>query len=131
MSECHFDANGIGCIVSGTSNNNDSHGSISCSSFNHNKVCGICIIDVNNGYTFSGCHVFDGGIKMTNSKGFLYTGGIISGQIINDSPRTNSLNMIQSNILISAYNLSIDNYTNLDLKNNRLIDGSDSSAFNN
>ena len=132
MGTCHFEANAAGCVVSGTAGDNDSHGSITGSSFNHNLVFGIAIININNGFTFDGCHVFDGVIKMYNSKGFVYVGGMIAGRIDNESPNIDSINMIHSNLFFKSYGGgTITDLTSLDLKNNRFVDGSDSSSINN
>ncbi len=47
MGSCHFEANAAGCIVSGTDGDNDSHGSITGSSFNHNLVTRNISVDSN------------------------------------------------------------------------------------
>lgn len=132
MSCCHFEANAVGCVVSGTNKDNDSHGSIVGSSFNHNESFALCCIDINNGFTFDGCHIFDGDLLIDNSIGLVFVGGIIAGGINNDTPRDNSINMIHSNLFFKSYNGgTITNKLNLDLKNNRFSDGSDSSSINN
>ena len=132
MSCCHFEANAVGCVVSGTNRDNDSHGSIVGSSFNHNGSFALCCIDINNGFTFDGCHIFDGDLLIDNSIGLVFVGGMIAGGINNDTPRDNSINMIHSNLFFKSYNGgTITNKLNLDLKNNRFSDGSDSSSINN
>lgn len=132
MATCHFDANGAGCVVSGLSANNDSHGSITGSSFNHNTSYSIVSISINNGFTFSGCHVFDGDIMLDNSKGFSYNGGIIAAGIQIQNANA-SINMFLNNVFLKSYNggTIVGDTDKLSLSGNRFIDGSDSAIINN
>ena len=128
----HFDANGVGCVVSGTAGENDSHGSLGNCSFNHNTSFSIYAIDIANGFTFTGCHCFDGNICLDNAKGFNYTGGIVACAIemLNESP--SSFNIISNNIFFTTYGGgSIVSGTTLSLSGNRFILGGDSSVLNN
>ena len=128
----HFDKNAVGCVVSGTAGENDSHGVICGSSFNHNTVYALCCIDVNNGFTFSGCNVFDGVIGIENSKGLLYDGGVIAAKIEQTLPRASQVCMIANVIFHKTYDGGvITDTTNLLLKNNHFADGSNSSSINN
>ena len=131
MSECHFDRNQVGLLLDGYNASNNSHGSISCSSFNHNLFRGIIIKDIDYGFTFTGCQCFEKCFIISNSEGFQYCCGLFDGPVSNINVRTNSINKLHHNMLINAYGTSIDNYSNLDLKNNSFTDGSDSYLFNN
>lgn len=134
FSECRFDANGTGFVVSGTAGMNDSHGSAGTCSFNHNKGYGIAIIDINNGYSFTGCHVFDcTGIIISNSIGFNYVGGMVACKIIVDSERNAGYNMFAEDIFTTTYNSGTieGNPTKLSLHGNRFLTQNDCSSINN
>lgn len=134
FSECRFDANGTGFVVSGTAGRNDSHGSAGTCSFNHNKGYGIAIIDINNGYSFTGCHVFNGtGIIISNSIGFNYVGGMVACKIIIDSERNAGYNMFAEDIFTTTYNSGTieGNPTKLSLHGNRFLTQNNCSSINN
>lgn len=134
FSECRFEANGTGFVVSGTAGRNDSHGSAGTCSFNHNKGYGIAIIDINNGYSFTGCHVFDGtGIIISNSIGFNYVGGMVACKIIIDSERSAGYNMFAEDIFTTTYNSGTieGNPTKLSLHGNRFLTQNNCSSINN
>lgn len=132
MGTCHFDANSVGLVLSGTSGENDSHGSIVGSSFNHNKSFSICAIDINNGFTFNGCHAFDGDILLDNAKGFVFVGGEIACRIRQQNINP-SINVIHSTLFFKdSYGGGfITDKSKLSLMGNRFLDGSDSSSINN
>lgn len=131
MGTCHFDANSVGCVISGTGGENDSHGSITGSSFNHNLSYSLAIIDISNGFTFTGCHCFQGDILIDNAKGLVFIGGEIACGIKQLNSNT-AVNMIHSTLFIKSYNGgTITDASKLDLKNNRYMDGSDSTTINN
>lgn len=131
MGVCHFEANSVGCVISGTLADNDSHGSIIGSSFNHNLNYSLCAIDINNGFTFSGCHCFDGNILLDNAKGFVFTGGEIACAIEQLNINT-AINMIHSSLFFKTYGGgTITDKSKLSLMGNRFIDGSDSGSINN
>lgn len=136
FSECRFEANGTGFVVSGTAGENDSHGSAGTCSFNHNKGYGIAIIDINNGYSFTGCHVFDGtGIIISNSIGFNYVGGMVACKIIIDSERNAGYNMFAEDIFgnTASYNTGVieGNPARLSLHGNRFLTQNNCSSINN
>lgn len=134
FTECRFEANGTGFVVSGTAGNNDSHGSAGTCSFNHNVGFGIAVIDINNGYSFTGCHVFDGtGIVISNSIGFCYVGGMVACKIIIDTERNAGYNMFADNIFTTTYSGgTIDgNHSRLSMHGNRFIAQNDCTAINN
>lgn len=82
FSNCHFNANSVGCVVSGQRGENDSHGTIVGSSFNHNTGYAIVVSEAHNGFHFVGCQIFDGkGIRIERSKGIFFTGGTIACRI--------------------------------------------------
>ena len=129
---CHFDKNGVGCVVSGTQQNNDSHGVISASTINHNLSASLYCVDVNNGFVFSGCNIFDGNIHIQNCKGLNFTCCIIAAGITQTSPRTSSANLIGNSTFIKSNGGgTISDTTYLLLKNNYFADGSSSESINN
>ena len=129
---CRFEDNKIGFVCTGYSHDNSTHGIVTGSSFNHNDAYSIAAIDVDQGFTFSGCQDWGSTILICNSRGFSYTGGIIDAEIKNINPMSGASNMIHSCILNDSFhNLGINDQTNLSLKNNYLMNGGDSSAFNN
>ena len=129
---CHFDRNAVGYVVSGTAANNDSHGVVDASTMNHSSVYSICCIDANNGFIFSGCNIFEGDIDFQNSKGILFNGCEIAAAINQSVITPGRVNMIANSFFHKSYGGgTINDTTNLILKNNHFIDGSDSSAINN
>lgn len=130
-SVCQFNSNGCGIVICGTSNNNDTHGSIGNSTINHNKSFSIFNLDVNNGFTFNGCHVFEGEIYLENSRGVLLQGGIIDAPI--NVITNKGVNMIHGNIFFKGYGggTIAGDTSMLDLKNNRFADNSSSVIINN
>lgn len=134
FSECKFEANGTGFVVSGTAGENDSHGSAGTCSFNHNVGFGIAVIDINNGYSFTGCHVFDGtGIVVSNSIGFCYVGGMVACKIVVDTERNAGYNMFADDIFTTTYSGgTIDgNPARLSMHGNRFLAQNDCTAINN
>lgn len=128
----HFNANGIGVVVSGQNGNNDTHGGISNSTFNHNLSYSLFAIKVNVGYTFNGCHFFQGDIYIENSKGVVICGGEIAAGI-NIVTENTGVNMIINNIFFKTFNGGnvTAGITKVRMLGNMFIDGSDSSTINN
>lgn len=126
----HMDANGVGCVISGILGENDSHGSISCSTFNHNISYSLYVIDINNGFAVSGSQVFQGDICLDNAKGFIYSSGEIAAavRVVNENTSYNSIN---NNIVIQNYGGGTIEGTKVSKFGNRFMDGSDSSSINN
>ena len=134
FTECRFEANGTGFVVSGTAGNNDSHGSAGTCSFNHNVGYGVAVIDANNGYTFTGCHIFDGtGIVISNSLGVCYVGGEVACKIVVDSERNAGYNMFVDNIFTTTYSGGTieGSPARLSMHGNRFLSQNDCSAINN
>lgn len=128
----HFNGGAVGLVVSGFSNNNDSHGGISNSTVNHNLSYSLFSVSINNGFTFNGCHFFDGDIYIENTKGLNIQSGIIDAEIISVNESAGS-NMISNNQFAKSYGGgeivgSVNNFT---MKNNVFIDGSGNSSINN
>lgn len=128
----HFNANGVGVVVSGIGANNDTHGSISASLINHNLSYSIFAVTVNNGYTFNGCHCFEGNIYIENSRGIVFNGGMIAAQIqiVNENA---GYNIFSNNIFVKSYGggTITGSPTKLSLNGNRFMDGSVSTTINN
>lgn len=136
LSNIHADVNRVGFVVSGIKNNNDSHGSIANSTFNHNTLYSVLSTDISNGFTFNGCHVFDGDMCIFNSKGFSYVGGIVSAGIaVYKGAGTKSGNTsFIANTFIKGYGGgTINNSDNsiITLRDNVFIDGADNTTINN
>lgn len=125
-----FNGGGVGLVLYG-SGNNDTHGSMGNCSFNHNISYGLMSIGINNGYTFTGCHLFDGKLYIENSSGFSFTGGELAGEI--ECVTDKGFNIIANNIFFKTYGggTITGSPTNLSMNGNRFIDGSDSSTINN
>lgn len=80
FSNCGFDDNAIGFYLYDTGvGTNDGHGSAASCSFNHNTVNAIKAENINFGYIFSACNIFDGDILLDNSSGILFDSCIIQG----------------------------------------------------
>lgn len=127
-----FNANGIGLVLSGTSADNDSHGTMGNCSFNHNQSFSIYCIDINNGFTFAGCHIFQGNICLDNAKGFVFTGGILACGIQIVNPNT-AYNIISQNIFVlNSYNggTIVGDKSKLLMQGNRFIYGENSASIN-
>jgi len=67
--------------VSLVSGSNHGHGNYTGVNINHNTV-NVKSLDVANGFTFSGCHLYEGDIQIENSAGVVFDGGILDGPII-------------------------------------------------
>ncbi|WP_374440648.1 hypothetical protein [Epilithonimonas sp.] len=128
----HFNANSVGCVISGLGVNNDTHGSISASSINHNLTYSIFAVNINNGFAFIGCQTFQGAIYIENSRGFIFTGGEISANIISAS-ESDGYNIISNNIFKQTYSGGIitGSPTKLSMNGNRFIEGTSSTSINN
>lgn len=128
----HSEFNRIGMVISGRLKNNDSHGSISCCSFNHNRNFGIIVMEISNGYTFNGCHVFEGPIIINNSVGLAFVGCEFSCNIRSENISTVNGILISSSIFYkNGYGTEIENKDKISLKNNRYLDYADNSYINN
>ena len=128
----HVEFNKIGLVISGRLKNNDSHGSVSCCSFNHNRNFGIVVTDISNGYTFNGCHTFEGPIVINNSVGLAFVGCEFSCDIRSENIQPINGILISSSIFYKDnYGGTIENRDKISLKNNRYLDSADNSYINN
>lgn len=132
FSNCHFDKNRVGVIVDDGLNN--SHGSFSACTFNHNAVFGIITNGITAGEVFEGCQMWYGDIMLLNSKGVNISGSIIAAsQVFIDGAKDGGKGQILGCCFASA---SITpnfngNTSNVSLKNNYFMDGSSSTSINN
>jgi len=133
----HADRNKVGVVISGYNVGNDSHGTIGSSTMNHNTIYSLMVIDITVGFTFTGCHIWDGKVLVNNSTGFLYTGGALIGsvEIAQGAGTTNGAHGIHSTMFRSgSYNSGTITQTgtvNISLKNNFYMGGEVSTALNN
>lgn len=80
LSNCHFDdgVDGIQLLAG----SNDSHGSaVGCAS-NHNSNYALLADGITNGFSFLGCHFYDGIIHIKDSTGVQILGGHLAGNTI-------------------------------------------------
>ena len=126
----HFNRNGVGLVLRGTSAVNDTHGSMSACTLNHNFSYSLFCIDVNNGYTLNGCHFYDGKIYLNNSRGVNIQGGMIPADIEIVNERVDGMNIISNNIFISNI-VPIGSTAKLSMSGNKLLSGGSPSNINN
>lgn len=136
FSNAHFDVNQCGLVLSGTANNNDSHGSFATSTFNHNTQFSIISTEITFGYTFVGCHAFDGDMWIDDSIGFNFNSGIIACKITIDkgTELKDGANSFQSNCFFKDYgggDIVVNTLKVPILKGNFFADGSNSDSLNN
>lgn len=72
---CQWNANDIGFQME-NSGSNPAHGGCNGCTFNHNYKDAIQINDCANGWTFEGCQVFYGAIRLNKSKNVVFSGNI-------------------------------------------------------
>ncbi len=72
---CQWNANDIGFQME-NKGSNPAHGGCNGCTFNHNYGEAILINDCVNGWTFEGCQVFYGRIKLNNCQGVIFNGNI-------------------------------------------------------
>lgn len=134
LSNCHFDKNKVGFVASGTANNNDTHGCVSNSSFNHNSNAAVMCVDTKGGFAFGNCMFYESGIYISASRGININGGTVGCTVFMDSVIENVYNMIQNCIFVDAYSsgpMIVGDSSYLSLKNNRLKNSTDYSSINN
>lgn len=138
FNSCHFDTNRCGFVLSGLLNSNEAHSNVGACSFNHNAVCSLFIINVDNAEAFNNCSFFDGKMYIENSYGII----ISSSLIAQDAVEIHGGNLIElpkylsfcNNVFSKSY--GFDGFINPDnlsliLKNNFYLDGSNSDNINN
>ena len=79
-------------LVDGT---NHGHGSYSNGNINHNTV-NIEADDIVNGFTFSGVHIFEGEVQITNCAGIVIDGGILDADVVVTTGASHSWNYIRN-----------------------------------
>lgn len=130
----HIDKNRVGLVMSNGYNN--SHGSFGVCSFNHNSLYGICLNLLSAGESFTGCQIWYGNIYVKGSKGIVFSGGEIGASTVYaDGNFVDGGMWMICNTIFQAGNSIVHNHngntSNLKLKNNWYMDGSDSAALNN
>ncbi|MEN5235798.1 hypothetical protein [Sphingobacterium faecium] len=123
----HYNANCAGVVVSGLGRENDTHGSISTSTINHNLRYSVFAINVNNGFSFTGCYMIGGDIYFENSRGISIRGGQIGGNIKVVSEL--GAGIISNTIFTKGF--TVDQNTKVAMFGNRFIDGSLNFSINN
>jgi len=130
----HLDKNRIGLVMSNGLNN--SHGSFTGCTFNHNTLYSMVLNALSAGEMFTGCQIFYGHIYLKDSKGvviisseigstYIFADGIVPGGGV---CLISSSMFFGGNSIVHNHN---GNASNLKLKNNLYADGSDSTAINN
>jgi len=125
----HFNRNGVGIILTDEGMANGTHGTLSACQINHNYSYSIYSYGMLNGFTFSGSHVFDGTIVLDSSRGFCFTGGNISANVVVENEIAGH-NIVANNIFIGTASV-VGAPTKLKLSGNYYLDGKDSAAINN
>jgi hypothetical protein len=126
----HADGNNVGVYVSGYNVTNDSHGSLSTSTFNHSGLKGVVIMDITNGFHFANCQMFAAAMHIENSKGFAFTGGTIAGGV----NVVGTVGMTAIHNCMFATGSGSGNITgggSISLKNNYWTTGADNTGINN
>ncbi len=102
-----------GCNINHNGNNveliagiNDGHGIFSGCNINHADTWAILATDVENGMTFSGCHIYDGDIFLNNSKGIDIKNGDID---VSRFYFKGSTGLISNNFMPGYYGSTINN----------------------
>ncbi|WP_419867918.1 right-handed parallel beta-helix repeat-containing protein [Chryseobacterium sp. CT-SW4] len=128
----HFNANSVGIVVTGINANNDTHGSLSTCTVNHNLSYSLFAFNVNNGFTFNGCHFFEKPIYIENSRGIVITGGEIAAPIHCIS-ENKGYNIISNNIFFSKYGAGtiVGSPKKLSMSGNRTLSGGSMPSINN
>jgi hypothetical protein len=126
--------NRVGLVMNAGVNN--SHGSFSACTFNHNSLYGILLDALEFGEVFSACQHWYGDVYVRNSKGIVFNGCQFGrSDVFADGNFTGGgAWMITNCPIMQGVEINEDylgNTSNLLLKNNFKADGTDSSAFNN
>lgn len=132
----HCEQNRVGAVISGALSDNDSHGSISASTFNHNTLFSVVASQMHNGFSFNGCHIFDGNAYIYRSLGFNWVGGIFAAAVTVDGTGVTGVSAsIQSTMFINASygsgTITQIGAPTLLLKNNFYMGGESSAGINN
>jgi len=133
FSNNHLDKNRVGLVMS--NGINDSHGTFSACTFNHNTLYGIALNELISGEIFTGCQIWFGHVYVKNSKGVVFNSCLINSVIYADGNKLgggawsfiNSM-MFGSADIVHNY---LGNTSNLSLKGNLKADGTSSAGFNN
>ena len=77
FANCGFNGNNVGFLIDNSTgkSKNNSHGAVSCCTFNHsgnNNGIGIMVLNASHGYVFSNCQVFYSKIIVENTDGVLF-----------------------------------------------------------
>lgn len=128
----HIDKNRVGLVMTGGYNN--SHGTFSACTFNHNTLYGLCLDSLSAGEVFSACQHWYGDIYIRNSKGIVFNGGEGNPNFYIDGKfATGGMTLVTNFIFFGGtmYQNYNGNISDLRLKNNYKADGTDSSYYNN
>ena len=99
---CQWNANQIGFKMD-NSGSNPAHGGCNGCTFNHNYGDAIQVNDCVNGWTFEGCQVFYGSIRLNNCKGVVFNGNIWgSCKYISTYPGNFNQNLIVNTYFLTA-----------------------------
>jgi parallel beta-helix repeat protein len=133
LNGCMFTNNRVGLLM--TNGLNDSHGSFTGCSFNHNNLYGLILDSLSHGQLFSNGQYWYCNIYMKGVAGVVFNGGLFyATTIYADGVYTGTdLSLITNAMFVSG--IIEHNYnghtSNLKLKNNWLMNGGDASALNN
>ena len=133
FSGCSFTSNRVGVYLG--AGDNDSHGTMAACLINHNKFVGLLAYGISNGYTFSSCHFYEGGIDIVNSMGVTILGCIIDANVKITGGLAAKSNIISSTCFFTSYVIGdiitiTDNTVTL-LKNNYRANGAIDLNINN
>ena len=114
---------------------NNSHGSFTGCTFNHNTLYGVALDKLSVGEMFVGCQFFYGDIYVTDSKGIVFSTCEMGATNIyaDGNFATGGMWMITNSVFFGGniYEDHLGNISDLRLKNNHVADGTSSVAYNN
>lgn len=123
----HLDKNRVGLVLQ--AGFNDSHGTFSSCTFNHNALYGVLANSITAGESFTGCQFWYGDIYLKDCKGINITGSIIGSSIVYLDGTGTAQNSIANNAFSngSFFMGAIPNTVRF---GNFFINGTDSSSLN-
>ena len=134
FSNNHIDKNRVGLVMG--NGLNDAHGSFVGCSFNHNSLYGIALNLLSVGETFTGCNIWYAPIYIKSSRGVILDSCLIGNSAIyaDGNHPSGGVWMICNSMFLGGSSVAHDyngNTSNVKLKNNWWMNGTDSGTINN
>ena len=126
---CGFDGCYTGMLLydSAQTPTNDGHGSCVTSTFNHCDSYGIVATNIDNGYVFDACHIFFGGVYISNSTGIRFSNCQLRGESGTPINVTNSTLVVVDDCIFarSPAVFNVSNTSRFIKRNCYYLDGTD------